>query len=183
MDHLLRGGDTPEGRVRRRSERFAGACLGIPGRGIVHGHCAEGICVAEVHCPELGLADAHRLRQHGLEYRLQLARRTADDLQHLRGRRQQRQRLGERLLQLSVACTKAGNVITRVSSGRTNIGNARSALLPFVRQGHLVRTVAGPLAFGSRQGLLSILTEPHDDRTVTLSPRRRGRAATAEFRD
>jgi hypothetical protein len=52
-----------------------------------------------------------------------------------------------------------------------------------VRQGHLVRTVAGPLAFGSRQGLLSILTEPHDDRTVTLSPRRRGRAATAEFRD
>jgi hypothetical protein len=33
---------------------------------------------------KLGLADAHRILQHGLEYRLQLAGRRADDLQHIR---------------------------------------------------------------------------------------------------
>ena len=35
---------------------------------------------------EIGLADAHRVRQHGLEHGLQLAGRTADDLQHVGGR-------------------------------------------------------------------------------------------------
>ena len=35
---------------------------------------------------ELGLADARRVLQHGLEHRLQLARRTGDDAQHLGGR-------------------------------------------------------------------------------------------------
>ena len=32
---------------------------------------------------EVGFADAGRVRQHGVEHRLQLARRTGDDLQHL----------------------------------------------------------------------------------------------------
>src|SRR5262249_29987856 len=36
---------------------------------------------------EIGLADAGRILQHGLKYRLQLARRTTDYLQHLRCRR------------------------------------------------------------------------------------------------
>ena len=34
---------------------------------------------------ELGLADTRRVLQHGLEDRLQLAGRTADDLQHVGG--------------------------------------------------------------------------------------------------
>ena len=36
---------------------------------------------------EIGLADAGRIRQHRLEHRREFARRTDDDLQHLRGRR------------------------------------------------------------------------------------------------
>jgi hypothetical protein len=35
---------------------------------------------------ELRLADAHRVRQHGLEHRLKLAGRTTDNLENLRGR-------------------------------------------------------------------------------------------------
>ena len=44
---------------------------------------------------ELGLADARRVRQHGLEHRLKLAGRARDDLQHLRGRGLLLQCLGE----------------------------------------------------------------------------------------
>ena len=45
--------------------------------------------------PNLRLADARRVRQHGLEHRLQLAGRTGDDLQHLRCRGLLLQRLGQ----------------------------------------------------------------------------------------
>src|SRR5262249_22571271 len=44
---------------------------------------------------KFGLADAHGIPQHGLEYRLQFTRRRADDLQHLRGRSLLLQRLAE----------------------------------------------------------------------------------------
>ena len=44
---------------------------------------------------ELGLADARRILQHGFEHRLQLAGRTGDDLQHLRGRGLLLQRLAQ----------------------------------------------------------------------------------------
>ena len=37
-------------------------------------------------CTELGLADTGGVLQHGLKHGLQLARRSADNLQHLRGR-------------------------------------------------------------------------------------------------
>src|SRR6266516_5407859 len=50
--------------------------------------------IAEQHT-KLGLADAHRIRQHGLEYRSQLARRTTDHGERLRGRRLLLQRFGE----------------------------------------------------------------------------------------
>ena len=61
------GGRTSWSRVRD---------LGIRGRGIVQRNRAKGICLAQIQRAELGLADAHRIRQHGLEDRLQLARRT-----------------------------------------------------------------------------------------------------------
>ena len=44
---------------------------------------------------ELGLADAHRVFQHGLEYGLQLAGRARYNLKHLRGRGLLLQRFGE----------------------------------------------------------------------------------------
>src|SRR5262249_41377880 len=42
------------------------------------------VALTEIHCPEFGLADACRILQYRLEHRLQLARRRADDAQHLR---------------------------------------------------------------------------------------------------
>jgi len=49
----------------------------------------------EVERPELGLTDAHCISQHGLKHRLKLARRSADDLQHLGRSRLLLQRLGK----------------------------------------------------------------------------------------
>src|SRR6516162_4577187 len=113
---------------------------------------------------ELGLADARGILQHSLEHRLQLPRRRADDLQHLRGCRLLLQRLGELLFQVGVGCAKAVNVSSRLRCLRTKTGNASSALRRFASQGHLVGTVTGPPLVGPSQGSsLSILTAPHDE--------------------
>ena len=52
----------------------------------MHRNTPNGIAFGSVQGPELGLADAYRVCQHGLEHRLELAGRTADNLQHLRCR-------------------------------------------------------------------------------------------------
>jgi hypothetical protein len=51
--------------------------------------------IVQEQIAELGLADAHGIRQHGFENWRQLAWRTRDDPQHLRRRRLLLQRLGE----------------------------------------------------------------------------------------
>jgi len=51
--------------------RFGKRC-----RCTVHSNCTKGIAFAEVECSELGLADTGCIRQHGLEYGLEIARRT-----------------------------------------------------------------------------------------------------------
>src|SRR5262249_14100801 len=102
VDHLLRGGDTPKRRVRGRSDQFARARLDIRGRGVVSSNRAEAISLPDVQRADLRLAEAHRVFQHRLEYRLQLARRTADDLQHLGGRRLLLQRFAQLVEQASV---------------------------------------------------------------------------------
>ena len=61
----------------------------------VHRDCAEGIALAKKQGAELGLADARRVLQHGLEHGLQLAGRAADDTQDLRRRRLLLQRLAQ----------------------------------------------------------------------------------------
>jgi hypothetical protein len=61
----------------------------------VHGNHAIAAFLRSKHRSELGLADAYRVRQHGLKHGLQLAGRRTDDLQHLGGRRLLLQRLGE----------------------------------------------------------------------------------------
>jgi hypothetical protein len=43
----------------------------------------EGVTVAAIYIPKLGVADADGFLQHGLEHGLQIARRAADDLKHL----------------------------------------------------------------------------------------------------
>ena len=53
------------------------------------------VAFAKPQVAELGFADAGRIFQHRLEYRLQLAGRAGDDLQHFGGRGLLLQRLGE----------------------------------------------------------------------------------------
>src|SRR6516225_8435682 len=60
------------------------ARFSIRGRGVMRGHHAKSISVAEIQRTELSLTDAGRIFQHGLEYRLQCARRRTDDAQHVR---------------------------------------------------------------------------------------------------
>src|SRR5262249_38477396 len=90
-----------------------------------------------------------------------LARRTADDLQHLGRRRLLLQRLCEFLFQVRVGCVKAVNVSSRLRCLRTKTGNACSALRPFASQDHLVDvSPSGRPSLGSS---LPILTEPQDE--------------------
>jgi hypothetical protein len=61
----------------------------------VRGHHSERIPLTQRHDAELGSANADRIRQHGFEHRLELARRAGDRPQDLAGRRLLLQRLGE----------------------------------------------------------------------------------------
>ena len=73
---------------------------------------SEAITLAELQNAELGLADARRVLQHGLEHRLQLARRTADLLQDLGGRRLLLQRLVQPVLEQRdlLVCVSGGRL-------------------------------------------------------------------------
>ena len=106
------------------------------------------LSIAEIHVSERSLANAHRVREYGLEDRLQLPGRRRDDLQHLRGRNLLLQRLGELLLQLGIGCAKAVNLSSRLRCLRTKTRRGSSALRPFASQGHLVWTVAGCFPVG-----------------------------------
>src|SRR5262249_50872741 len=143
------------------------ARLQIFGKGCRHAHqcrSIENFTVVSEHHAELGLADAHRVLQHGLEDRLELAGRAGNYTQHLGGRRLLLWRLGELLFQVGVGCAKAANVSSRLRCLRTKTGNASSALRPFASQDHLVGTVTGPPSGRPSQGSRpSILTEPHDE--------------------
>ena len=92
----------------------------------MHRHEAEGIAFTQIHGAEFGLADARRVLQHGVENRLEFARRTADDLEHLDGRRLLLQRLG----QLPRACLPASNSRTfsiAITAWSAKVSPARSA--------------------------------------------------------
>ena len=66
----------------------------------MHRNGTESISLAEVHRAELGFTQPRGILEHGLEYRLQLAGRAADDPKHLRGGRLLLQCLGKPLLRL-----------------------------------------------------------------------------------
>ena len=67
---------------------------------------AESVSVTKEQIAELGLAKSRRIRQHGLEHRLQLAGRAGDDLQHLGGCGLLLQRLGSSRVR---ACTSSNS--------------------------------------------------------------------------
>ena len=98
VDHLLclrRRGRAACPASRRPDHRLAVAYFGKCRRRAVQRHRAERVAFEQEQVAELGLADARRVLQHGIEHRLKLARRAADDLQHLRGRGLLLQRLAQ----------------------------------------------------------------------------------------
>src|SRR5262245_6915649 len=110
----------------------------------------------EIEVAEPGLANAHCIGQHGLEHRLQLTGRAANDLQHLGSRGLLLERLGkvlaclgqlpsrfgelpnvcvEFLFQFGPRLVRPADVRSRLRSGRTKLAAACWALCAFERQG------------------------------------------------
>ena len=67
---------------RMKWRTHAGVCIRF--RRVEHRDCAERIVLVKKHVAEVGAANADRILKHGLEYRLQITRGTADDLEHVR---------------------------------------------------------------------------------------------------
>src|SRR5262249_3094572 len=89
-------GRMPERSIATRTDdRHARAGFGIGQRRVVHGGDSESVALAQEERSKLGLAEARRVRQYGLEDRLQFSRRAANDLQDIPARRLLLQRLGE----------------------------------------------------------------------------------------
>src|SRR5260370_38034991 len=69
LDHLFRGGSTPESSSRRRSEKqLASACLCVCGRRGVQCNCTKQVSFAEPKRAEFGLTNVRGIRQHRLEH-------------------------------------------------------------------------------------------------------------------
>ena len=71
--------------VRRRLGHVASLHLGKFSRHVVRRHKADSAFLIKIERAEPGLAELRRVSQEALEHRLQVAGRTADDLEHLRG--------------------------------------------------------------------------------------------------
>jgi hypothetical protein len=73
LDGLFGSDQLAQGATRGGTDRTASARLGKCQRHIVAGDDAQCPAFMEIEVAELGLADAHRIRQHGLEHRLEFA--------------------------------------------------------------------------------------------------------------
>src|SRR5215471_15874162 len=67
-------------------DRVALPLFGMGWRQAMHRDGSKILALGEPHEPELGTTDTRRIRQHGVEHRLQLTWRAGDDLKDLRGR-------------------------------------------------------------------------------------------------
>src|SRR5262245_57008085 len=88
MDNVLCPGETAKWSIRMGADDgFTLPQLGVGRRGAMERNRSERTIFVQRHGAEVGLAYAGRVFQHRVEYRLKLARRAADDLEHLRRRR------------------------------------------------------------------------------------------------
>jgi hypothetical protein len=88
MDHLLCCGEPTERNLGiEMNYRLSRPRLYKCGRRAVHRSRAKPLAVIKEQISKFCLTDTHRIRQDNLEHRLQLARRTTDDLQHFGRRR------------------------------------------------------------------------------------------------
>src|SRR5262245_53980667 len=92
---LLGPGELAEGGLWSWTDRSAFARLNQRGRRVVGRGELKDLSIVQVHRAELGLADASRILQHGLEYRLEIAWRARDYAQHLGGGRLLLQRFAQ----------------------------------------------------------------------------------------
>src|SRR5262245_3786326 len=96
MDKLL-GAEHPFERASSHGLKSSASFvqLGERGRYAQMGHNTNRTLSRQEHLAKLGLADRDGMLQHCLEYRLKLARRAGDYLQHLGSRRLLLQRLSQ----------------------------------------------------------------------------------------
>ena len=74
--------------------------LGEGRRHIVRRNEMQGVALPAIDISKLGVADPYGFLKHGVKHRLKIARRAADNLEHLRSRGLLLQRLGK----LAVRC-------------------------------------------------------------------------------
>jgi hypothetical protein len=86
----------------------------------MHRSDPKGVSFMEVERAEIGLTQPGRVRQHGLEHRLQVARRARDHLQHFGGRGLLLQRVSKELSRLGEFSGSLVKLFLEVSCG----GNA-----------------------------------------------------------
>ena len=101
-------------------------------RTVQRGH-AEGISLAKEQIAKLGLAEPGCVPQQGLEHGLQLARRVADNLEHLRRRRLLLQRFGKVRLRFHELATAYFELPFQVDEIVTPAASARSVFRAFSR--------------------------------------------------
>src|SRR4030081_1856163 len=86
LNSLFRRRYAPERSPRICTQyRFTSPCLRKGSRRAIECSSAKRASLRQKQRAALGLATPRRVRQHGLEYRLQLARRARDDAEHLGG--------------------------------------------------------------------------------------------------
>src|SRR5262249_61032420 len=92
-DHLLCSDQAAKGCPRTGTDQSTSTVFRKRWRCVVQRGSMKRISVAEIQRAELGLAEPRRVRQDGLEHRLQVTGRTGDGVQYLRSRRLLLQRL------------------------------------------------------------------------------------------
>ena len=85
MNHSARTQHTVGRRIRAWTVGLAAALSDEGRRCVVRGDQAEELAVAQVEVAEAGGAEPHCIREHCLEHRLELARRTGDDFENVCG--------------------------------------------------------------------------------------------------
>src|SRR5260370_651076 len=99
--------------------------LDILGRQPVFGGKMDELAIETEHPAESSLAEPRRARRDGVEYGLDVIRRTCNDAQHLRGRRLALQRLAEMLLCFGEFAGPLVELFLEVGGGETAMPRGR----------------------------------------------------------
>ena len=180
MDCLFVVNESAQRSVRAGlQDRVALAEVHEGGRRIMHRRVTENRALAQHKVAELRAAEARRIGKQLVEHRLQVARRGADDAQHLRCRRLLLQRLSKAIARLGKLHPRFGEFLSARFELPFQLGGRFRGCVQRARshsfwskkpKSHLVGTVTGPLPGpGPAGSSLSSLTEPHDELPLLYS--------------